>query len=142
MSGRGQAVNLGGGSQLPAPVISIFLPGLVGPTGANITNNWFRVPRGGIDLTGATAHIIMQVAAGGTNPVWDVLRSTNDGGSFSSILPGTKLIAVVGQKVTNLPTPAWTVTTLNEGDLLQVDLTTTDDGTGGNIEITIVLEPQ
>lgn len=136
-SGRGQAVTIGG-TTVPT-VLSIFLPGFVGPTGNDITNNWFRIPKGGLDLTNATAHIVMRTAAGTTDPIWDVLVSTDNGGSFTSILPATKLVATHGNKVTDL-TPAWVTTSLDEGDLLRVDLTQTDDGSGADIEISIVLD--
>lgn len=137
MSGRGQAV-AAKGSQQTQFILSIFLPGLIGQTGTDITNNWFRVPAGGLDLSTATIHIVMRIAAGTTDPKWDLMKSTDGGSSFTSILGGSKILATHGQKVTDIASPSWSGATLAEGDLLRVDLITTDDGTGAYTEITIV----
>lgn len=140
MTGRGQAVTIGGGGGGPS-TITILLPGSVGPVITDITDTWIRVPAGGLDLTGALAHILAKVAPGGTAPSWDIMRSTNGGTSFATILPtgaANKLQLAVGSKTASL-TPAWTVTTLDEDDLLRVDVVQTDNGTARNVRLTIEL---
>lgn len=129
-------------SRVTPPVITIVIPGPVGGVGTDVTANWFRVPVGGLNLVGAKAHIVAKtVPGGGTNPSWDIMRSTNSGSSFATILPSgasNKLPLTVGNRTADL-TPAWTTTLLNEGDLLRVDVVATDDGSATDIVITIEL---
>lgn len=142
MTSRGQAVSIGGGRTSP-PIITIILPGFIGPVDTDVTNTWFRVPAGGLDLTNATVHIVAKQTAGGSNPSWDIMRSTDHGSTFTTILPSgaaNKLQLTTGVHYIDL-TPAWTVTTLDEGDLLRVDVVATDSSaTGADIVITIELQ--
>lgn len=139
MSGRGQAVSIGGKTE--PSTITFLLPGPVGPIATDITDTWIRVPVGGLNLTGATAHIQAKVAPGTTAPSWDLMRSTNGGTSFTTVLPSgaaNKLPLAVGSKTASL-TPAWATTTLDEGDFLRVDVVQTDNGTAKNVRITVEL---
>lgn len=135
---RGQAVGLGGSTAVAGNIV-ILMPGFIGPVFADVTFQWFRVT-GDLKI-GAKAHIVMRTAPGTTAPAWDIMRSTNNGASFSTILPAgasNKLQMPVGQLTVDL-TPAWTVTDLADGDLLRVDIVQTDDGTGADVEIVIEL---
>ena len=136
MSGRGQAVNLGGSSK--SPIITIILPGLTPAVGTDITSNWLRVPAGGLNFVGATAHIVARTAPAGSNAViFDLKYSTNNGSSFSDLLGSPKLTLAVGSRVADIATPNWQVTTLDEGDLIRVDVTQIDNGTAADFAITI-----
>lgn len=136
--GRGQAVTLKGESG-GSTSIYILLPGFFGPTANDITANWLRID-GTFALAGASAHVVGKTAPGGSAPFWDIKRSADNGGSWASILPSgiaNKIYLAVGAHVSD-QTPDWQVDTLDDGDLLAVDLVQTDDGTGANITISIV----
>lgn len=139
MGSRGQAVTLGGGTAAKR-IITIILPGLTPSVGTDITSNWLRVPVGGIDLTGATAHIIARTAPAGANAViFDLFYSTDNGSSFSALMGSPRLTLPVGSRVADIATPNWVVTALDEGHLIRVDVTQIDNGTAADFAITIEL---
>lgn len=116
---RGQAVPTSGVSQIP---LLFLIPGLVGPVATDILSGWLRVT--GTFRLGA-AHLTAKTAPSGSLS-FTILRSTNGGSTFASILSG--VLTLPPSAHTADLTPTWAVTQLNDGDLLRVDITTADSG--------------
>lgn len=140
MSGRGQSVPVGGSGSAKTNLY-IYLPGYIGAVATDILSTWFR-QTGEFTLTGAKVHINIRLAAGGTAPTWDLMRSTNNGSSFTSLLPSgnsNKIVLPVGQLVADITDRNWQNPTIDDGDLLRLDLLVTDDFSGQDVQI--VIEP-
>lgn len=138
---RGQAVPLAQAGD--TSTILVILPGF--PVVANdVTVNWLRI-NGEFKLSGATVHLQAKTAGSGSgsggNIVLDVLRSANFGASFVSLfLSGlaNKLILPPGTSHADVPI-SLAIDTLNDGDLLRVDILQVDSGgTSSDISFDIV----
>lgn len=117
MTQRGQAVPRGGSGGDTVPLL-IVIPGFIFPAN-DITGAWLRMTRE-TDFVGGEVHITAKVAATGSDLIFDLLSSSDDGATFTTLFTGTKPTLAVGEQVITL-TPAWD-RSIVDGDLLRVDI--------------------
>lgn len=132
-SGRGQAVTLKGGTASGGSIL-ILLPGFIGPVANDLASGWLYMDRD-ITTAGAVVHITAKTAPGATDVHYRLEKSSNNGTSFAAIHSGS-LTLPHGDHVATV-TPTWT-DDLAEGELLRIDLTQTDNGTGADVSIVVV----
>lgn len=130
-SARGQAVPIPG-DVFPKQVISILWPGYL-VLGTDVAGNWFRV-NATFTLLGATVEMVIQNDLNNTSAIFVLQRSTNNGGSWSTIGTWTFSTGVH----TDSESPTWSVDDLDEGDLLRLNCTQTDDFTGYGLSMYII----
>ena len=125
MSPRGQTVPLSGLGGGPSPITLLIFGFITG--GTDITATWYRAAQA---LTLKNVVITAKAAPGTTAVTFDILRSTDGGVSFATLLTTTKLTLPVGDQTITLVSGVDIVwnSALAEGDLLRVDVLSQDDG--------------
>lgn len=117
----------------PYPIV-VILPGLLTTVATDITGNWLRLSD---PFRLGNIQAVLKVAPTGSAIIFDILRSTDSGASFSTIIASPKVTLPIGQRVVDL-TPTWIFPTLSAGDILRIDLTQADSALiAANVSFTI-----